>query len=231
MSSPTVTERYVTPDFKQAPLLALADLMGLKSHQSVIAASPELYAPILSGISVYRHLPPQERQQVNNAIINGIPRSGLTARLMGMVSDQSIQPYWYMWSLSDEELRNFFEFSEATVEITDQFNPLSLPGLTVTTVASGIFIMSKGGWRSLASNALNSISKSNLVTAMARRFGLNQTAVRWTKPDRGPISWCRCCSCSDHYFRAQYCGEETSRGCKARASSKRAASLPRPLTC
>ncbi len=82
MSNIAIADRYVTSDFKQAPLLALADLMGLRSHQSVIAASPELYAPILSGISVYRHLPPQERQLVNSAIINNIPRSGLTAHLM-----------------------------------------------------------------------------------------------------------------------------------------------------
>ena len=178
MSSPAVAERYVTPDFKKAPLLALADLMGLKNHQSVIAASPELYAPILSGISVYRHLPPHERQQVNNAIINGIPRSGLTARLMELVSDQSVQPYWYMWSLSDEELREFFEFSTTTLEVTDQFNPLSPPNLTVTTVASGILIMSQGGGRALASDAINAIRKSNLVTAVARRFGLNQSVAR-----------------------------------------------------
>lgn len=178
MSNLAIADRYVTSDFKQAPLLALADLMGLRSHQSVIAASPKLYAPILSGISVYRHLPPQERQLVNSAIINNIPRSGLTAHLMGLVSDQSIQPYWYMWSLSDEELKEFFEFNETTAEITNQFNPLSPPGLTVTTVASGLLVMSQGGWKSLASEALNSISKSNLVTAVARRFGLNAGSVR-----------------------------------------------------
>lgn len=178
MSFPAVAERYVTPDFKQAPLLALADLMGLKSHQSVITASPEIYAPILSGISVYRHLPPQDRKQINSSIINDIPRSGLTARLMALISDQSVQPYWYMWSLSDQELFEFFNFSESTVDITDQFNPLSPPGLTVTSVASAIFIMSKGDWRSLTSDALNSLSKSNLVTTVARRFGLNRSAVR-----------------------------------------------------
>lgn len=178
MSSPAVAGRYVTPDFKHAPLVALADLMGLKSYQSVIAESPELYSPILSGIAVYRHLPSNERQQVNDAIINGIPRSGLTSRLMELVANQSVQPYWYMWSLSDEELMEFFDFSTNTVEVTNQFNPLSPPNLTVTTVASGILIMSKGGGRALASEALAAIKKSELVTAVARRLGLGPTAVR-----------------------------------------------------
>ena len=178
MSSPAVADRYVTPDFKQGPLMALADLMGLKTYQSVIAASPELYSPILSGIAVYRHLPSNERQQVNDAIINGIPRSGLTSRLMELVADQSVQPYWYMWSLSDEELLEFFEFSKNTVEVTDQFNPLAPPNLTVTTVASGVFILSKGGGRALASEALSSIKRSDLVTAVARRFGLGPATAR-----------------------------------------------------
>lgn len=178
MSSPAVAERYVTPDFKQTPLMALADLMGLSNHRPTIAASPELYSPILSGIAVYRHLPSQERQQVNDAIINGIPRSSLTARLMELVADQSVQPYWYMWSLSDEELKAFFDFSATTAEVTEQFNPLSPPNLTVTTVASGVLIMSKGGGRALASDALNSIRKSNLVTAVGSRFGLSPTTVR-----------------------------------------------------
>lgn len=178
MSSPAVAGRYVTPDFKQAPLIALADLMGLKNYQAVIATSPEIYSPILSGIAVYRHLPSYERQQLNSAIINGIPRSSLTSRLMGLVADQSVQPFWYMWSLSDEELKDFFSFSQVTTEITRQFNPLASPELTVTTVASAILIMSRGGARALVSETLSSIRKSSLVLAVARRFGLGATTAR-----------------------------------------------------
>lgn len=178
MGKPAVADRYVTQDFKQAPLIALADIMGLKSYQAVLQASPELYSPILSGIAVYRHLPTNVKQQVNNAIVHGIPRSGLTSRLLELVADQSVQPYWFMWSLSDDELTEFFQFSTNTVDITDQFNPLSPPNLTVTTIASGVFLLSKSGGRALASEALSSVRKSNLVTAVARRFGFSPAATR-----------------------------------------------------
>lgn len=178
MTSPAVAARYVTADFKNAPLIALADLMGLKNYLSEIAKAPELYSPILSGIAVYRHLSSAERQAINNAIINGIPRSNLTARLMGLVSSQSVQPYWYMWSLSDEEVKEFFAYSSTTAAITDQFNPLSTPEATVATVAGAVYILGKGGPRAAASQAASSLKKSELVMAVARRFGLGPDAAR-----------------------------------------------------
>lgn len=178
MSSPAVSARYVTADFQNAPLIALADLMGLNSHLSEISKAPEIYSPILSGIAVYRHLSPTERQSINNAIINGIPRSNLTSRLMGLVSDQSVQPYWYMWSLSDEEVREFFTFSSNTVAITGQFNPLSAPEATAATVAGAVYVLSKGGPRAVASQAASALKRSELVMAVARRFGMGPEAAK-----------------------------------------------------
>ena len=48
MAAPA-TERYVTADFNNAPLLALADLMGLSQYKEQIGASPEIYTSILNG--------------------------------------------------------------------------------------------------------------------------------------------------------------------------------------
>jgi hypothetical protein len=178
MSSPAVAARYVTADFKNAPLIALADLMGLKNYTTEITKAPEAYSPILSGIAVYRHLPSAERQNINDAIINGIARSNLTARLMALVGDQSVQPYWYMWSLSDKEVKEFFTSSSTTASVTDQFNPLSFPDLTATTVAAAAYYMAKGGPRALASHTLSSLKKSELVMAVGRHFGLAPAATR-----------------------------------------------------
>lgn len=178
MSSPAVAARYVTADFKNAPLIALADLMGLKNYIAEISKAPELYSPILSGIAVYRHLPSAERQNINRAIINRTPHSNLTTRLMNLVSDQSVQPYWYMWSLSDEEVKEFFTFSSTTAAVTGQFNPLSFPDLTAAAVATSVYVMAAGGPRAVASQALSPLKKSELVMAVARRFGLGPEAVR-----------------------------------------------------
>ncbi len=93
MTAPVVTNRYVTADFRQAPMLALADLMGLQTYRSQIAGSPDLYAPILNGIAVYRHLPSAERSAVNASIIKEVPRGSLTTRLMELVTDLSVQRF------------------------------------------------------------------------------------------------------------------------------------------
>lgn len=177
MSIPNVSERYVTADFNNAPLIALADLMGLKRYKAEISRAPEIYSPILSGIAVFRHLPEPKQRRVNRAIIEGIPGSHLQSRLRMLVANQSVQPCWYMWSLSDEELKEFYNFSSNTAGLTNQFNPLNLPDLTVASVAGGIYFLASKGRRAAASQALSSLQKSELVTAVGQRFGLGQGAV------------------------------------------------------
>jgi len=152
--------------------------MGLENYIAEISKAPEVYSPILSGIAIYRHLSSIERQNINTAIVNDIPRSNLTSRLMGLVSDQSVQPYWYMWSLSDEEVQEFFTFSSSTTAITDQFNPLSSPKPTVATVAGAVYVIAKGGQRAVASKAASALKRSELVMAVARRFGMGPESVR-----------------------------------------------------
>lgn len=107
MSDLGVTSRYVTPEFKEAPLAALADIMGLKRFSSEILSRPEVYGPILSGISTFRHLPPDQQSKVQRSIVRQTP-GFMFAPLRTLISDQSVQPLWYMWSLSDEELKEFY---------------------------------------------------------------------------------------------------------------------------
>ena len=43
---------------------------------------------------------------------------------MELVALLSVQPYWYMWSLSDEEVREFFLLlAQLQQPSTDQFKP------------------------------------------------------------------------------------------------------------
>ncbi|XOZ33585.1 hypothetical protein ACMDCT_15485 [Halomonadaceae bacterium KBTZ08] len=177
MSSPAVADRYVTADFKNAPLVALADLMGLKRYRDEITSSPELYAPILSGIAVFRNLPDPKQRQINRAIIERVPGSHLQAQLRSRVANQSVQPYWYTWSLSDQDLREFYQFSSKTASVTNQVNPLSVPEFTVATVATGAFIMAKGGPQAVASRVAESLTKSELVIAVGQRLGMGQGAL------------------------------------------------------
>lgn len=178
MSNLVAAERYVSADFKNTPLLALADLMGLRPFQSEISSAPEIYAPVLNGICVYRHLNSPDRQRVVAAIRYDIPRNHLTSRLMGLVTDLSVQHYWHLWSLSDDELREFFEFSQAKASSADQFNPLSVPdGLTVASVAAAILATSRKGPRAAVSEKVLTLKDSNLVREIAKRLGFGNKAV------------------------------------------------------
>lgn len=165
------TSRYVAADFKNTPLLALADLMGLRQYQAQIGASPEIFAPILNGLAVYRYLSGPQRVDVMRSIYFDFPRGNLTSRLVGLATDLSVQPYWYMWSLSDEDLLEFFSFSTGKAEISGQFNPLSLPELTVASVAGGVYGMSRQGPRAVVKEHIERLRRTELVEAVAKRLG------------------------------------------------------------
>ncbi|MFC4259608.1 hypothetical protein ACFOZ5_11260 [Marinobacter lacisalsi] len=59
-------DRYVTSDFNTAPLAALANLMGLNGFERQIAGSPDLFSPILNGISVYRHIEHHGQERIRS---------------------------------------------------------------------------------------------------------------------------------------------------------------------
>lgn len=90
---------------------------------------------------------------------------------MGLIGELSVQSRWYMWSLSDEELIEFFRFSRNKEQTTDQFNPLSLPDFTVGSVATGIFLMSQKGPRAFVSAQLKALKESELIRVVARKLG------------------------------------------------------------
>lgn len=164
-------ERYVTADFNNAPLLALADLMGLSHYKDQMSAAPNIYTPILNGIAVIRHLAGPERTSVLRLIHDNVPRGMLLQKLIGLVADQSVQPLWYMWSLSDKELLEFYSFSRSKRDITGQFNTMALPDITVAGVAGALYGMSKSGTRAYAREKIESLKKTELVEAVAKRLG------------------------------------------------------------
>lgn len=169
-------DRYVTSDFNTAPLAALANLMGLNGFERQIAGSPDLFSPILNGISVYRHIEDPQRREILSAIRNDVPRGHLTDKLMGLVTGQIVQPYWYMWSLSDEELMEFFNFSQAKTSFTDPLSVGNLPDFSVGSLATALVVLSQKGPRAaLKEQAREQIDalmkKSALVQEISKRLG------------------------------------------------------------
>lgn len=114
-----------------------------------------------------------DRLNVNRLIHNNA-HGMLLQKLIGLVADQSVQHYWFMWSLSDEELLDFYHFSRKKSEYTSQFNPLELPDVTVLGVAGAVYGMSKQGSREYARSKIESLIKTDLFEAVAERLGFSK---------------------------------------------------------
>ena len=178
MSAFDVTTRYVTSDFRTSPLMALTDLLGLKRFSQQIKDAPDFYGSILSGIVVYRHLSRSERMGINYAVQREMAPCTLQDRLMILIGDLSVQPYWCMWSLSDEEVKEFYEYNKDLAAAVGQFNPVDLPPITVATLASGLYLVSKKGAKATLTQSTSSVAASPLVLATARKFGVGPNGLR-----------------------------------------------------
>lgn len=109
-----------------------------------------------------------------------LPRNSLIASdLRGFIALQRVQQYWFMWSLSDEELREFFDISEQVSNATGHFIPSEMPtSLTVAGAAAAVFEISKHGVRGAANNAARALSSSAMVEAVAAKFPATANIAR-----------------------------------------------------
>ena len=81
MKTDSVLSRYNTADFDTKPVLALANLMGLsKPCIDEIKSSPSEYAPHLTGVVLYRHLPEQKQRLVLRRMLEQLPRDSRIQR-------------------------------------------------------------------------------------------------------------------------------------------------------
>lgn len=182
MAVNTAINRYVTSDFNAAPVMALAGLMGLDAeHKRQMTGDLNYYGSLLCGVAVHRHLDRGKHTEVNRRINYEVPPSRLQSKLRELIVMQRVQPYWFMWSLSDEELREFFDFNASVAEVTGHILPSSpdsiIGGLTAAAVASSAYEVATKGARAVASDRVRAVAGSGLVEAVARRLGVSTTSV------------------------------------------------------
>lgn len=179
MTTKDISARYVTADFKAKPVVALAELMGLNGQElTLIENAPDIYSPILSGIASHRHLPRLEAIDVNRKITH-LTNTAIKDRLLGLTAMQRVQKYWFMWSLSDEELWSFFNHATRTQKITQQVNTIAVPSsITAGGVASAIYQVSQHGVRGAASETAKSLLDSPATQKIAELITGNAQAAK-----------------------------------------------------
>ncbi|MBU2972653.1 hypothetical protein KO527_25275 [Pseudoalteromonas sp. C2R02] len=176
---------YVTQIYKNDPLKFLIKVMDLTHFsKNLEKINSSLY--ILTGISTYRNLPPLEKQKINAQVLALKKIDGpLCGKLYGLIAQLNANPYWFSWSLSDSELRSFFEVnSEAKTALGYiGIQPSSL--LTVSGIAAIVLGISKnglyGGVKEVASARINytnarditqQLSKNKISAPGATKIGL-----------------------------------------------------------
>lgn len=94
---------------------------------------------------------------------------------------QRVQPYWFMWSLSDDELQEFFDYNSTVADVTGHLLPVSPEGivgaLTAAGVASSVYEVATKGAKAAANERVRAVAGSKLVEAVARRLGVPTDSV------------------------------------------------------
>lgn len=162
---------YVSLEYKEDPLGFLIKLMDLKAFSEELKKIDNgLY--ILTGLITFRSLNHLDKQRIN-AAIQGIPRGRLLARLAPMTASITANPYWFSWSLSDEELRAYYKLNSNFAGAIEMLG-LDMNLLSVAGLAGVLLAVTEPGVTSVISKKIN----NNLASSASKRFGLSGVAVQ-----------------------------------------------------
>lgn len=147
-------------------MIKLMDLEGFSTKLEKLDGA--MY--ILTGIVTYRCLHHHEKQRINAAMLNLRNYDGpLFGHLYGLISLINANPYWYCWSLSDDELRQFFNVNDSAKSALSYIG-VDVSGLiTVSGIAGALLAVYKGGAKtgliSTAAQAANYTLTKDVATA------------------------------------------------------------------
>ncbi len=161
------------------PVKYYARLIGLEKYELRLREQ-ENSVVIMTGIILYRELPKNKQSDVLRKILN-LPDPQLKASLYGLVSQVVANPYWFSWSLSDQELREFFNTNSEVTDVMKMVGiDMTIP-VTVASVAGVLYVFSeksvKDAPRHLSKQFKGAITLT-VVTKMGTNLGLNKQAAK-----------------------------------------------------
>lgn len=133
---------------------------------------------ILTGIITYRCLHHHDKQKINAAVIELKDIDGpLFAHLYSIIGMLSVNPYWYCWSLTDDELRNHFKIND-TARSALSYIGYDLQGLiTASGLAGFLLAMYKKG----------TLNGAKAVAASATNYSLTQEIASTSKATQSTV--------------------------------------------
>lgn len=177
---------YVSAGYRNDPLGFLIKLMDLQRFSLQLRHHPDSL-PILTGIVTYRGLSRQDAMAVTEKVHSrltatdaALQEKRLMSHLYGIISMLPANPYWFAWSLSDAELRDYYErnkgFSDAIEFLGLNFGNF----VTVSTLAGGMLSLAENGVAKAVREAVRHRTSGASAAAGARLLRLPAYAVRST---------------------------------------------------
>ncbi len=141
----------------------LVKVMELQKFREPIKSHEDSFS-ILAGIITFRHLDRSNQIRINREIVNLIHTPEyckLGQKLRDIVTFSAVQPYWFTWSLSDQELRDYYELNDSFQETLSLIG-FETPTLTVAGLAAVIYQLFKKKTPKKTKNAAKNIIKERL---------------------------------------------------------------------
>lgn len=166
---------YVTAQYRDDPLGFLIELIRLDAHEKALRKlDSSLY--LLIGLTAHRHLPQVEQVAITREIYHHLvgrdtPRDIRSAmdRLYGIIGQLRVQPYWFSWSLSDSELRSYYETNRDFANAIERLGlDFGVQALSVTGLAAGLVKLSQNGIGSTVTSGLRRSLNVNLAEQLAK---------------------------------------------------------------
>lgn len=160
------------------PVKYYAKLIGLERYESRLKKQA-VAIPIMAGIVLYRQLPKNKQSMILKQILDLVDNQ-LKASLYALVSQIVANPYWFSWSLSDSELREFFDTNKGVNDALKVVGlDITIP-LTVAGVSAFLYSASEKGLIGASQSASSQLRKAITSSPVARigsKMGLTKQAA------------------------------------------------------
>lgn len=164
---------YSLEEAKSDPVVYLAKLIGLESELPFIKINKDRVLPVLTGIVVYRQLNHIDKQKVLRSAQELGDRK-LFGKVQGICSDVVTNAYWNPWSLSNTELRAYFNFNKSVSDFLGTWFVTVDGKLEVGFIAGAIYEISSSG----ASSFLSNTAGKPLAEAALKKLKLSSNASK-----------------------------------------------------
>ncbi|MBN7818487.1 hypothetical protein [Bowmanella yangjiangensis] len=166
---------YIAHDFKASPLQFLIKLMDLSLYASELQEL-DSSLNILTGLVSFRSLDRLRKSQILS-LINAIPPGRLLAKIHPMPAQIIANPYWYCWSLTDQELREYYEYNRDFSKSLETLG-VNFGSITAIGIAGLLVDLSKSGFASMTGNTVRNVSSYNKLMDTTRKLGISGGVAR-----------------------------------------------------